>query len=268
MALTFSKEQPKKNPLNQGAWWPELAPTEDGLAQISVEQFLADNYDIKLGDTMAFRIGATEIEARVTSIRDVDWSSFEPNFYIIFEPGWLDQFPYTYMTGIYLPSDKSQVLNQVINRFANVSVFSADILLAQIRKLIDQVSKAIEAILIILVIAGIIVVVTGVRSTLDERLHECALMRTFGANYKEIMRLVIVEFAILGFISGFLGALGAEVISWYLHTNIFELDYLWNPAIWFFGPLAGVLLIGISGTMSCLPSVRQAPIVLLRRILN
>lgn len=267
LSLTFLEQLPEGNDLIEGLWWPEAEKQASGLARISVERTVTDSYDIQLNDIMTFRIGASEISAQVTSIRDVDWGQFQPNFYVIFEPGWLDQLPFTYMTGAYVSPEEETTLNQIIKSHGNVSVFAAEILLARIRTLIDQVSKAIEAILAILIVAGVIVVITGVRSTLDERLHECALMRTFGASQKEIIRMVIVEFAILGLISGVLGSATAEALSWYLHKQIFELDYIWNMYIWIYGPISGVLLIGISGTLSCLSSVRKPPIVLLRSIL-
>ena len=268
LSLTFLEKLPQGNEIVEGQWWPKATKKDTEIARISVEKTVTDNYNIKLNDIMTFRIGASELSAQVTSIRDVDWGEFSPNFYVIFEPGWLDKYPYTYMTGAYISQEKESILNQIIKSHGNVSVFAADVLLARIRNLVDQVSKAIEAILAILIVAGIIVVITGVRSTLDERLHECTLMRTFGASQKDILFMVITEFAILGLISGVLGSAAAETLSWYMHQRIFDLDYIWNPYIWIYGPVAGVLLIGISGTLSCIPSVRKPPIVLLRSILN
>ena len=94
-----------------------------------------------------------------------------------------------------------------------------------------------------------------------------AILRTLGAGRRLIMGSLAIEFAVLGLFAGLVAATGAEITVFFLETQIFELDYTVNPAVWLLGPLIGTLLIGAAGTAATVRLVRTPPTVILRQVL-
>lgn len=88
LSLTWAAELPEGNALTGGNWWQAL-PAEDEIPGVSVEAELANSLKLQLGDLLTFDIGGQQRQARVSSLRSVHWDSFQPNFYMIFQPGTL-----------------------------------------------------------------------------------------------------------------------------------------------------------------------------------
>ena len=107
LSLTWAAELPPGNTLSAGHWW-QASPAADELPGVSVEAQLADSLKLKLGDLLDFDIGGQQRQARVTSLRAVHWDSFQPNFYMIFQPGTLQGLPATYLTSFYLAPGHDQ----------------------------------------------------------------------------------------------------------------------------------------------------------------
>src|SRR5690606_24064306 len=152
-------------------------------------------------------------DARVTSLREVDWDSFQPNFYMIFEPGTLQDLPATYLTSFHLPPRHERQLVELAREFPTVTLLQVEALLAQLRAILAQVTLAVEYVLLFVLAAGLAVLFAGLQSTLDERIRQGALLRALGAERMLLIKARRIEFALLGAASGLLAALGCELIS-------------------------------------------------------
>ena len=178
LSLTWSADLPKDNHLVAGQWWHERAEAE--LPGVSVEAELAESLQLKLGDQLSFTIGGLTREARVTSLREVNWDSFQPNFYMIFEPDTLQGMPATYMTSFHLPPGNERELVELARAFPSVTLLQVEALLAQLRSILAQVSLAVEYVLLFVLAAGLAVLFAGLQATLDERIRQGALLRARG----------------------------------------------------------------------------------------
>lgn len=148
--LTWTDTVPPDNALVRGAWWPKQTARNG----VSVEERLADKLGIKLGDVLTFMIAGEPLNAKVASIRSVQWDSFHPNFYMIFPPGLLDHYPATYLASFFLPPDRQNLLTALVHAFPAVTVLDMEQVLSQVRTIFAQVTSAIELVLLFVLAAG------------------------------------------------------------------------------------------------------------------
>ena len=261
LSLTWAEALPSDNLLTAGNWWGAAHASE--LPGVSVESELAESLQLKLGDKLRFNVGGIEREAQVTSLRQVDWDSFQPNFYMIFEPQTLQDLPATYLTSFYLPPGQDAELIALSRAFPSVTLLQVDALLAQLRSILAQVTLAIEYVLLFVLAAGITVLLAGLQATLDERIRQGALLRALGAERKLLISARRAEFGLLGAAAGLLAALGCELVSFLLYRYAFDMS--WQPHPWLLLlPLIGALLIGLAGVLGTRRALNASPLSVLR----
>ena len=243
-----------------GQWWS--VDTEEAL--VSIEQEFAERMEIDVGDKLSFLVGSQPLEATVSSIRTLDWQSLRPNFYLVFPPKLLAAYPATFMTSFHLDKDNKIFLNQFIRTFPTVTVIEMDIVVEQIRSIIDQVSAAVELVLGVILAAGSLVLVAGVQASVDARMHESAILRALGASRKLILGSLLIEFSALGLFAGVLATMAAEFSVYILQVWVMDMQYAPSPWVWPIGILSGMFLIGTLGVFSCRKVVSSPPVALLR----
>lgn len=262
LSLTWAADLPQGNALVSGEWW-QAAPASDGIPGVSVETELAASLHLKLGDLLNFDIAGQQRQARVSSLRSVHWDSFQPNFYMIFQPGTLQGLPTTYLTSFYLAPGHDQEVVALSRAFPAATILQVDALLEQLRSIFAQVTLAVEYVLLFVLAAGLAVLFAGLQATLDERIRQGALLRALGAGRPLLVRARRIEFGLLGAASGVLAAVGCELISWALYRYAFDLQ--WGPHPWLLLlPLIGALLVGGAGGFGTRRALNASPLTVLR----
>lgn len=259
LSLTWSKELPEENNITAGSWWQDA---QTGL--VSVEQKLAKSLKIKLGDRLTFTVGSQQFEAAVSSIRELRWDTMKPNFYMIFSPGTLDVFPSTFITSFYLPESQKNVLNALVKKYPSTTVLEVDLILRQFQTILAQLTQAINYLLYFALMAGFTVLFAAVYASLDSRIHEGALMRTLGANRTFLRKTHIIEFSLLGLISGMLAVVISEAMLYALYTQVMHMEYRANFYLWGIVPLIGALSVGLAGCWGVRNVVNKPPLQVLR----
>jgi len=146
-------------------------------------------------------------------------------------------------------------------------MFDVDARINQVRSIIDQVSAAIEFILVLVLVAGSLVLVAQVQASMDERQRELAILRTLGAKGMMIRLSVIYEFLIIGSVAGFMAALANEVSLYLLQTNVFQMQSSLHLEYWVIAPVTGAVVVGLLGAASCWRLLSMNTQVLLRKML-
>ncbi|WP_444999549.1 ABC transporter permease [Halomonas mongoliensis] len=270
--LTWRETLPEGNRLVAGQWFDELAGPEPGgwlgevaaepavtRVPISVEDGLVERFGLALGDTLTFTIGGQEIVGEISSLRDLDWDSFRPNFFVIFPPGVLEGFGHSYITAFHLDAEEREVQRSLVRDFPGVTLLNVDAILAQVRELLTQVTRAVELVLGFVLLAGVSVLYAALTASRPVRAHESGLLRVFGAGNRMLSRVQGAEFAILGFASGLMGALLAELATAALYLAWLDLTPRLHGWLWLALPLGGALLIGAIGHLLSRDLRRQAP---------
>ncbi|WP_434698575.1 ABC transporter permease [Pseudomonas sp. D1-1] len=261
LSLTWAAELPAGNVVTAGNWWPQQPP--DDIPGVSVEGKVAENLKIKLGDRLVFNVGGLNREAKVTSLREINWDNFQPNFFMIFQPGTLKDLPATYLTSFYLAPGHDQQIVDLSRAFPAVTILQVEALLEQLRSILAQVTLAVEYVLLFVLAAGMAVLFSGLQATLDERIRQGALLRALGAERLLLTKARRIEFGLLGAVSGLLAALGSELVSLVLYRYAFDLP--WHPHPWLLVlPLVGALLIGAAGVFGTRRALNASPLTVLR----
>lgn len=258
--LTVSDTLPLGNELLKGEWTnPASAPWP-----VSIESTLAEKLGIGLGDRLKFTLAEGDVEATVSSLRSVDWDSFQPNFYMVFPPAALADFPATYLTAFHVPSGNRDVLNTLLQRFPTVVLIDVDAIMTQVRKLLDDVSRAIEFVLLFVLAAGVLVLLACIAAGQDQRRQEAALLRALGASRRQLMQRGLSEMILLGGMAGLLAVVLTELLTTALYITLLDLPPTWHGELWLVTPLLAAVLTGLTGMAATRKVWRIAPAIVLR----
>jgi putative ABC transport system permease protein len=261
LSLTWSREVPEENTIAAGDWWDHAKP-----GWVSVEQKLADSLKIKPGDRLTFSTGGQQYEATVANLRALRWESMKPNFYMIFSPGTIEAFPYTLMTSFYLPEAKKEALNALAKEFPGLSILEVDRILRQLQTLFSQLTQAVNYLFYLALLAALTVLFASVYSTLDQRIHESALLRTFGASRGFLRKMQGFEFFCLGAISGVIGVLTAELLNFALYRQVMHIPFHLHRDLWLTIPLLSAVIVSLSGLWGLRRVVNKPPLRILREL--
>jgi putative ABC transport system permease protein len=213
---------------------------------------------------MTFDVAGELIEAKVGSVRKIKWDSFQPNFFVVFPPGVLDELTGTWMTSAYFKPGDGRDISTLVRRFPSVSVFDLDDLLTQVRSVIDKAVLAVQSVFIFTLFAGLTVLLAAVHATRDERRYESAMLRTLGASRGTVARGILAEFTALGLLSGVLAATGASIAGFLLAREVLQVQYEFSLAVWFLGLAGGAALVASSGWLATRSVLKQPPASALR----
>lgn len=246
LQLTWRGDLPPHNELTEGQWF---AP--DSTGEVSVESQVAARLGLQLGDELQFLVGGAEFTVPITSLREVDWNTMQPNFYMIFDPATLDSSSATFIASFYLPTDRRGELYELFQGFNQVSLIDVDNIINQLREVIGQVSLAITFVLVLVVLAGALVLVAQVQATLEEREQELVILRTLGAPERLLSRAVTYEFLVLGAFAGLIAAIAMEISVYVLQVQVFSMQPTIHWRFWLLGPALGAFLVAGLGRFVC-----------------
>ncbi len=238
--LTWSARLPYENNIIAGSWF---TAAELGKPYISIEKEIAERLNVKMGDILTFSINNEDISAQITSIRTVNWGSFTPNFYVIYNPGFIEYFPATYMTSFYMSPDQEPLLLEMVQKYPQINFISVTAMLDQAQTVLQLLSLVIGFIWAFTLLIGILLLLAILISGMHIRMYQNNLMRIFGASKSQLIQIFVLEYILLGGISGGIGSLLAVLGGKYISVQYFSIYY---PLHWW------IILLGISvgiGTM-------------------
>jgi putative ABC transport system permease protein len=261
--LTWASSLRDDNRLVSGAWWRE---GDGGGPRVSVEQEYAGRLGLELGDTVTYDVAGEPVTAKITSLREVRWDSFQPNFFMVFSPGVLEEVTGTLITSVHVRPGQRPALVELVRRFPEVTVIDLDALLSQVRDVMDKAALAVQYVFLFTLAAGLMVLLAAVQATRDERRYESAMLRTLGASRRVVFQGVAAEFTALGLLSGLLAAAGATVAGYFLAHEVFNLQDAPDPWVWVYGIAGGALLVGVAGVLAARSVVTHPPATTLRQV--
>jgi putative ABC transport system permease protein len=220
--LSTAENLSASNRLVQGRFWQ----ADSQAMELSAEVEFAERLGWRLGDRIRFDLGGVPLEATLTSLREVRWESFEPNFFVLLSPAALAQQRASWIASLHLPPDKAGFADELYRNFPNVSLLDLDAIIRQVRSTVDQVSRAIELLFWFTLIAGLLVLWAAVDATQPERRHEAAVLRVTGASNAQLQRAHIAEFGALGVCTALLAGISATGIAWALAAFVFDFYFL------------------------------------------
>ena len=251
--LSHSANLPPHNVLVAGRWTVE----EPGA--LSIEEGIAKTLGLKLGDSLRFDTAGVLTEARITSLRKVDWGSMRANFFVVYPVSQLVDVPATFMTAFRAPEARG-FDNRLVRQFPNVTNVDMSSTLNQVQRVLDQVISAVEFLFAFALAAGLVVLVAAVSATREERARDFAIMRALGAPSSLLRQVQRAELAGVGLLAGALASTAGMAVGWALARYVFE--FSWTVSWWipFAGAAAGAVLALGAGWWS-LREVLRRPVV-------
>ncbi|MEW5881038.1 MAG: FtsX-like permease family protein [Pseudomonadota bacterium] len=256
--LSYADEAPSHNRLVAGRWF---APDAH---ELSIEEGIANTLGIALDDVLTFDIAGQRVEARVTSLRKVNWDSMRANFFVIMSSGLLANQPKSYITAFYLPPAKAALTADLVRDYPNVTVVDMSAVLRQVQAVLDQVIAAVEFLFAFTLVAGVLVLYAALASSHDERVREAGLLRALGASRRQLANAQTAEMICVGGLAGLLAAFGAAAIGWALARFAFEFDYVVTPWVFVAGVGGGALCALVGGWIGLRGVLKTPPLATLR----
>ena len=248
----------------EGSFWkgPSSEP------EVSVEKGLHERFAINVGDVVRFDILGRTINARVGSIRDVDFKDARAGgFMFVFRPGVLEQAPQTFIAPLKGPegaSARSTFQHTLVAKFPNVSVIDFHEILATVRDVMSKVTLAITVVGGLVLFSGALILIGAVAMTKFQRVYEAAVFKTLGANTRTIAKMLLLEYGVLGLLAGAVGSAGAVALTW--GVSRYALDIPWKvfPAEHLAGVGLTTALVAAIGVLSSLDVLKNKPLATLR----
>ncbi|HEY0672695.1 MAG TPA: FtsX-like permease family protein [Longimicrobiales bacterium] len=248
--------------------WLSREGVADGVAPISMEADLAGSLNVKLNDQITWDFQGIPIETRITSLRKVDWARFDTNFFVIFPSGVLEKAPQTAVALARVPevATRTQLQRDLVATHSNVSVVDLATVRAAFEDMIGKMTMAVRFMALFSIIAGVIVLIGAVATSRFQRLRESALLKTLGATRKQVMQVLVTEYAALGMLAAMTGVVLGGTAGWALMRFFFKLEY--QPPLLALSVLtAGVALLAVTvGLVNSRDVFRREPLAVLREI--
>jgi putative ABC transport system permease protein len=262
--LSNSADMPSHNQTSGGRW---TAGEKDA---VSVEDGLAKTLGLKLGDTLRFDIGGQASEAKITSLRKVDWGSMRVNFFVMYTVAKLPaEVPVSFISAFRAPEPVAATPGQprpqsfdntLVKAFPNITNVDMSSTLAQVQRVLDQVIRAVEFLFGFTLAAGLVVLFAAITATREERAREFAIMRAVGARASLLRQVQRAELAGVGLLAGFLASIVALAVGWGLARFVFDFNWTGSWTVPLLGSLAGAVLALAAGWWG-LRSVLNTPVV-------
>ena len=256
--LSHSATKPQHNEIIAGAW------KDEETGGVSVEESIATTLGLKLGDALRFDIGGMSVDAKITSLRKVDWGSMRANFYVIYPVSAMPDVPTTFMAAFKAPPGKG-FDNALVRGFPNITNVDVSTTLSQLQRVLDQVIRAVEFLFGFTLAAGLVVLFAAITATREERAREFAIMRAIGAQGALLRQVQRAELAGVGLLAGALASIAAMAVGWGLAKYVFGFEWTASPVVPLLGAIMGALLAMAAGWWGLRDVLRRPVIETLRR---
>lgn len=226
--LTWAEQLPDYNPILQGEW-----QSQNG---VSVEQEVASDLGLKLGDTLTFMINSQTVSAQVNTIRQVEWREMKPNFYFIFSPDVVQNLPVSYLISFRIQPEHDALLGQLSRQHPTVSLMDIRTMGAKIQALLTQIVWSVTVLAALGVLAGVLLIFTLLRLSLSQRQQEIRLYRTLGASRRRVMHTIWAEYGVMALVGGLVASVSADAVVAAVMKWGFSLTPSLHMALWFVLP--------------------------------
>ncbi|MCP4877236.1 MAG: hypothetical protein GY896_17390 [Gammaproteobacteria bacterium] len=258
--ITYADELPDQNQIVDGKWLNEAGSG----AEVSVEQGLAQQLDLKLGDELTMTVGSQILQVEVSSIRSVVWENFKPNFYLIANADLLESYPQTWLLSARIREQHKADLKQLMKRYPAVTLLDISELMARVRSIVDRASVALQFFFLFALASAVIVLLAAIQTGKQEREIESSLLRALGAGTRQLYRVHVLEYTLMGALIGFFSACFASLAGWVISVYFFNIEFHLSPTVWIYSLISASLVLTLAGTFVSRRVYNISPMKILR----
>jgi putative ABC transport system permease protein len=258
--ITHADALPDQNQIVAGQWLSD----SDDLAQVSVEQGMAERLELEVGDRLTMTVGSQPLQARVSSIRSVEWENFKPNFFLITNAELIEAFPQTWLLSASITDTDKADLKQLLQRYPSVTLLDISELMARVRAIVDKASVALQFFFLFALASAAIVLLAAIQTGRHEREVESALLRALSASTGQLYRVHIFEYTLMGALIGFFSAAFASVAGWAISEYFFDIEFQLSARVWIYSLVSATLVLSLAGTLVSRRVYNVSPMKVLR----
>jgi len=263
---TFTDHLRDGESITAGQWISSVAADSTNPVPISLEQGIAGDLHVGLGDELVFDLQGVPVTTRVASLREVEWRRIQPNFFVVFPRGVLEGAPamHVLVTRVSSSQDSARMQRAVVKAFTNVSIIDLTLVLQTVDAILNKISFVIRFMAMFTVLTGLLVLVSALAAGRYQRIQESVLLRTLGASRRQILNILLVEYVSLGFLAALTGVFLAVIAAWALMRFVFHTPFVfeWESVL-----IPLLLVPGITVAVGFLMSrgiLNQSPLSILR----
>jgi putative ABC transport system permease protein len=263
---TYRDALSRTEKLVKGEFIGRVEPDID-VVPVSLEVGIARDLRVDVGDELEFDVQGLPMRARVASLREVEWRRLEPNFFIVFPAGVLEAAPKFFVaaTRAEMPADSARIQRAVVRELPNVSAIDLALVLETLDRIFSRVQFVIQFMALFTVVTGVIVLAGAVLSGRFQRLREVVLLRTLGATRRQLVRIQLVEYAVLGVLAAFVGCGLAVLANFLLARFVFETTGVVSPGTLLLATVAVTAVTLLTGLLSNRGVTDHPPLEVLRQ---
>jgi putative ABC transport system permease protein len=260
-ALTYASKPAEGTQIVAGEWWPE---TYSGPPIISLDANIARGFGVGLGDSLTLNILGREIEAKITSLRKIDWRSLRFDFAIIFAPGTLNNAPHSHIAALQAPKELEDKIEKVVSdRFNNISIIRVREALAAAATMLDGIGAAIRSTAAVTILGGSLVLAGAVAAGRRRRIYDAVVFKVLGATRRTILKAFLLEYGLLGIATSAIATIIGTLTAWGIVVYLMDMAWVFIPAaVWttVLICLFVTMIIGFAGTWRALGQ-KAAPLL-------
>lgn len=258
--LTYLEKLPADNVVVAGKLWSD--PTH---GEVSLEKSFAEDLGVGLGSKLGFDVQGVPLTLVVTSLRTVDWGTFGINFYLVVEPGILEQAPQQRVATARLANGSEQHVQDLLAAsYPNVTFLRIREILGKILGVLQRIGLGVRFLGGFTVLSGIAILAGAISAGSVRRGREVALLKTLGMTRRQVATAFAVEYALIGGVAGLLGAGTGAALTWGVITRGFELPWEAEPARLALAVVFSIVLSVIAGLAASVRALERRPIEVLR----
>jgi putative ABC transport system permease protein len=260
--ITYSAEPPGNAKITEGTWWPK---DYTGPAQISFAATEAKEIGLKLGDTLVINVLGRDIEATITSFREVDFSSAGMGFVLSMNPAALQGAPHTFIATVYATQEaEAPILRDISKAFPNVTAIRVRDAIARVTEALDAIATATAWAAAATLITGFVVLIGAAAAGERARVYEAAVLKTLGATRGTILLSFALRSAVMGAAAGIVAIFAGGLAGWAVMTFVMEARYAFEPVSAIAIVVGGVLATMAAGLIFALRPLAARPAQVLR----
>ena len=247
-------EPPRDVTIYEGPdWWPA---DYDGPQLISLDEDLAEDVHLGIGDTITINILGRDIEAEIFNLRDDEFRNVGIDFSMILSPGPIVSAPHTFIATVRMaPEDEDAVFNAVTSAFPNITVVRVKEALLQVGTMLEALATGMTAASFVTILAGILVLAGAIAAGHRARMYEAVVLKVLGATRGRLAAIYAIEYGLLGLLAGIASFGAGAVAGWWVAEIVLEIPFIFAGRavlVTILGGALGTLLLGLLGGFAAL----------------
>lgn len=265
-AVTYRSNLEENETVQRGKWW-DATPASADLPEVSVDERMATNLKVGVGDSITFDISGRKVTAFVSNMRKIDVRNSRTIFMFVFRPGTLETAPQSYgatLLGSIPSTERQRLQRSILDKFPNIQIFDVADIIVSVNRLVNNFVIAISSIGGFVLLTGILILIGSVALTRSQRIYENAILKTLGASRATLAAIIVLEYLALGLIAGVVATGFANILSYAVCRFLLNVEWEFATMPTLFGVILTGILVAVVGTLASFDLLFKKPLSTLR----